>query len=254
LHSIQRDHGWNHCVAEISARTHSGERHVSDGRNATRARLHHRVRSVIRTAVLRCGSWPKRRWILKLHSLGGARGCLAVLARMALEAARTPTEETMTTSASSDRVTILIIMRDERDRYALKRILDRSNWVCRYVGTFEDGVLELERMTYGVIVTKRLSTTQCWTNLLEMTRHLPTPPYLVVAERFANPSAWAEVFSLGAYEVLIEPFEPSEVFEVLRTAWLSWSRAHTATPCRGPARSIMTGGASTAMARQGSTS
>ena len=145
-------------------------------------------------------------------------------------------------SASSDRVTLLVIMTGERTRSALKGILNHSNWVCRYADTFEDGVLELERMVYGVIVTERqLSTTQCWTNLLEITRDLPTPPCLVVTERLTDPSVWAEVFSLGGYDVLTEPFETREVFQVLRTAWLSWSRSRTAPGSRGSAQSSTTG-------------
>jgi hypothetical protein len=42
---------------------------------------------------------------------------------------------------------------------------------------------------------------------------------------------WAEALNLGAYEVLVQPFDPEEVTRVVFSAWRNWElRLRTAAP------------------------
>ena len=43
-----------------------------------------------------------------------------------------------------------------------------------------------------------------------------------MASRLADEAFWAEVLNLGAYDVLMKPFDATEVFRVVSLAWLSW--------------------------------
>jgi hypothetical protein len=46
----------------------------------------------------------------------------------------------------------------------------------------------------------------------------------VVASRHADENLWGEVLNLGGYDVLIKPFDCSEVTRVVGMAWRHWLR------------------------------
>jgi DNA-binding response OmpR family regulator len=41
------------------------------------------------------------------------------------------------------------------------------------------------------------------------------PPYLIITSRLADDYMWAEVLNLGAYDLLVKPFDPMEVYRVV---------------------------------------
>ena len=47
-------------------------------------------------------------------------------------------------------------------------------------------------------------------------------PLLIVTARCADDQLWAEVLNLGGYDVLMKPFERTEVIRVISLAWLNW--------------------------------
>jgi DNA-binding response OmpR family regulator len=76
-----------------------------------------------------------------------------------------------------------------------------------------------------------------WKDLLRAVEALRNPPPLIVTSRLADECLWAEVLNLGGYDLLMKPFDATEVFRVVSLAWLSWkNRLERATSSRKPAR------------------
>jgi CheY-like chemotaxis protein len=57
-----------------------------------------------------------------------------------------------------------------------------------------------------------------WQDLWERLSRLPNPPVFVVSAHSTDARLWAEVLNLGAYDVLVRPYEESEVSRILRQA------------------------------------
>ena len=96
------------------------------------------------------------------------------------------------------RVSLLIITSDDRQRSALTQVLDRSNWLCRYARTVEEGIEALTTTAYGVVLTAhQLDGGGCWKDVLDVTCECPGEPRLIVTCPRADGSLWAEVLNLG---------------------------------------------------------
>jgi DNA-binding response OmpR family regulator len=57
-----------------------------------------------------------------------------------------------------------------------------------------------------------------WKSVLEDLQRMTVPPQLVVTSPLADDSLWAEVLNWGGFDVLAEPFDPSEVERVVASA------------------------------------
>ena len=63
--------------------------------------------------------------------------------------------------------------------------------------------------------------------MLNALHSLPDPPKLIVGSHSPDNTLWAEVLNLGAYDLLMRPYNPQEVAAVLASAgraWLSYER------------------------------
>jgi DNA-binding response OmpR family regulator len=65
-----------------------------------------------------------------------------------------------------------------------------------------------------------------WKEALEQLRTLPDPPFLIVTSRCADERLWAEALNLGAYDVLAQPFDGTEVTRIVSLACLRWKDRH----------------------------
>ena len=74
-------------------------------------------------------------------------------------------------------------------------------------------------------------------------RSLPDPPVLIVTSRLADEYLWAEALNLGAYDVLVKPFDASEAVRVLDSAWRHWTDLHFHNQVRHPQLRAATGAA-----------
>jgi DNA-binding response OmpR family regulator len=57
-----------------------------------------------------------------------------------------------------------------------------------------------------------------WQELWEHVRRRPDPPLFIVSAPWTDARLWAEVLNLGAYDVLVKPYEPFEVARILQHA------------------------------------
>ncbi len=121
--------------------------------------------------------------------------------------------------------TVLAVLSGAGDQALLRSILDRSPWDLHFARTFREAQAALHEAQTGIVISDCcLSEGRSWRDLLDEMRTLPQPPPLLVASRLAENRLWAEVLNVGGYDLLVLPFEASEVLHAVRSAWLSSSR------------------------------
>jgi len=137
------------------------------------------------------------------------------------------------------RVTVLALLTSPADRQLLQNIISHSNWNLRFVATLQEAQVALRDGAIGVVISdRRLSSGGYWTDVLGVLETLSIPPRLIIAEARADSRVWAEVLSLGAYDLLMKPFDAVEVLRTVSAAWLSWKdRLETVTATRKPTAS-----------------
>jgi DNA-binding NtrC family response regulator len=76
----------------------------------------------------------------------------------------------------------------------------------------------LRQRSYGAVLTEARLPDGAWTDVLELTDHLPVPSALIVTDQLADERFWAEVLNRGAYDLLAQPFDETEVQRILEHA------------------------------------
>ncbi len=134
-------------------------------------------------------------------------------------------------------VTVLAVLPDAGDQGLLRGICDRSQWKLLFARTLEEAQTALQNLGIGVVVCEScLTDGRCWKDLLSHTVAMQDPPPVIVTDRLADDSLWAEVLNLGGYDLLMKPLDEEEVRRVVGLAWLSWKDQfeRRATPQKGP--------------------
>jgi DNA-binding NtrC family response regulator len=119
-------------------------------------------------------------------------------------------------------VSVLAISPYEDDHIFLNSIFGHSKWQIRGVRSWREAVEYLSKNPTPVVVCERDLPDCSWKDVLSELAALPGQPLLVVTSRLADDDLWAEVLNLGGYDVLMKPFDKTEVFRVISLAWLSW--------------------------------
>lgn len=115
---------------------------------------------------------------------------------------------------------VMAVFPPGEDRTSLNRILGHSGWELQFTGTFEEMQTSLSAGPATVILSEgRLSDGHCWKDILHELQRMPDPPPLVVADRLADETLWAEVLNLGGYDLLAKPFNDKEVLHAVGMAW-----------------------------------
>jgi DNA-binding NtrC family response regulator len=136
-----------------------------------------------------------------------------------LRSAVAPREETFQPERT---VTVLAISPNEEDHRFLANIFSHTNWQLRGAHSWHDALGILGRQRVPVLLCEKQLLDATWKEVLAALSHLADRPVLIVASRLADESFWAEALNLGAYDVLMKPFDATEVFRVVSLAWLSW--------------------------------
>lgn len=129
----------------------------------------------------------------------------------------------MTSQAASQRqttsfVTVLIVL--GHDTLGLQAILRHSNWDVQTATDFEHAALMMRSAPPSVVIAPhRVSGEIRWPRLLDVLRSASVPPRLIVTDQHTDDALWAEALSLGADDVLAQPFDPVEVFRAISAAW-----------------------------------
>jgi DNA-binding response OmpR family regulator len=112
----------------------------------------------------------------------------------------------------SGKQTILAILPTIEDRISLKNILRGSNWKIRFVRP-------RQLSSFDVVLTDtRLPDGRTWKDVLLQIEGTPNHPPLIVVDRLADETLWAEVLNRGGYDVLSKPFDEKEVLHAVTMA------------------------------------
>jgi DNA-binding NtrC family response regulator len=119
-------------------------------------------------------------------------------------------------------VTVLAISPYDQDHAVLRNIFSHSNWCLRSARTWREAQTSLAANPASVVLCEACLSDAEWQDVLAGIESMPGRPLLVVTSSLADDRLWAEVLNLGGYDVLMKPFEQSEVVRVLSLAWLNW--------------------------------
>ena len=134
---------------------------------------------------------------------------------------------------------ILAIFPPGDDRMSLSNIFSDSDWKLQFTHSLRQFRAALKKDSVQLVMSEaRLSDGHCWKDLLRELENMSPPPPLIVADRLADEALWAEVLNLGAYDLLITPFDAKEVLHVVNMAWRFHRGAKPANsePHAAPAR------------------
>ena len=109
-------------------------------------------------------------------------------------------------------------------------------WTFELARTFEEARTALRTRGFKAVISeKHLADGHCWKDILSETQTLTPSPQLIVTDRLADEALWAEVLNLGGYDVLIRPFDTTEVRRTVSMACRFWERESHAVAVRNAA-------------------
>lgn len=118
---------------------------------------------------------------------------------------------------TSENITLLAISPNQEDRQSLESILDSGSWTVEGARSLREATAMLHHGPNLILCEKELPDGN-WKDVFREARDLDNPPPLVVVSRQADERLWAEVLNVGGYDVLLKPFERSEVCRVMGMA------------------------------------
>ncbi|HYI92688.1 MAG TPA: response regulator [Bryobacteraceae bacterium] len=127
-------------------------------------------------------------------------------------------------------VSVLAATDQDADVAALRFITFNTQWKVHTAGRISEAVEALKDQNIGVVIANRQLPDGTWDDLLQSLRLQRNAARLIVCSPAADTRFWAQVLSMGGYDVLATPFERAEVLRAGYLGWLSWSRASRITP------------------------
>jgi LmbE family N-acetylglucosaminyl deacetylase len=138
---------------------------------------------------------------------------------------------------STEGVTMLAAVPLEEDQFALRNILDGQPWNLQFARSWSEVQAVLRLDSVAVVLTDvRHPGGRSWKDLLNEMEGMVNPPALIVTDRLADNLLWAEVLNLGGHDVLMKPFDATEVLRVVESAVRSWRRGAKSVSSAGARR------------------
>jgi CheY-like chemotaxis protein len=128
-----------------------------------------------------------------------------------------------------EKISILLVSPHQPDQTALRQILHHADWEIARVSGCQEAIRSLQSTCSSVVLCERDLPDGTWKDILDFAAQLPHPPLVLVTSRHADEGLWAEVLNLGGYDVLLKPFDRSEVTRVIGMAWRHWFGTWTRT-------------------------
>ena len=129
-----------------------------------------------------------------------------------------PTMKKLPTSQPApEKNTLLAICPNQEDRQSLKNMLDRDRWTIQGAPSIGEAITLLDGGPSLILCEKELPD-GTWKDAFRRALDLNNPPPFVVVSRLADERLWAEVLNLGGFDVLLKPFETSEVRRLMSMA------------------------------------
>jgi FixJ family two-component response regulator len=118
------------------------------------------------------------------------------------------------------RGSVVVVSHDDQNRTALRRIFSDSGWQIRERRAVSEFRQYLKPRWSGVILTECCLPDGTWKDILALANEVCPNAQIVVTSRLADEQLWAEVLNRGAFDLLAQPLEESEVIRVGTSAWM----------------------------------
>src|SRR5712675_1117492 len=116
----------------------------------------------------------------------------------------------------ADRITVLAISTDDRDRRSLAAISKRSHWDLMVAGSCEQALEMLKRGQAAVILYDRDLPGRDWREALPL---LAQAGPVILTSRVNDQYLWEEVIRQGGYDVLAKPLQEDQTVRFVNLAW-----------------------------------
>ena len=116
-------------------------------------------------------------------------------------------------------VSILAALTHESDRKSLEKIVKDANWSVEFAENYDDLARALVVGSFDVVISEAdLGDGRDWKCVLDVTQSMRVQVPLIVTDRLGEERLWAEILNLGAYDLLLQPFNSTEVFRIVGSA------------------------------------
>ena len=117
---------------------------------------------------------------------------------------------------------ILSVSRHQPDHQFLEASVEAYNVELARAVDLPGAFGVLGRREVSVVVFDHDSMPGTWRDMLAHLQEQPNPAALVVTSRLADERLWAEALNLGAWDVLVKPFDRTEVTRSIEQAVRHW--------------------------------
>jgi DNA-binding NtrC family response regulator len=104
------------------------------------------------------------------------------------------------------------------DAGCLSRMLRPLPLAFDHVRDLRQARSKLRHSRYPVILTEAGLPDGSWLDVLSLAQEIVPRAEVIVTDRYADTSFWAEALNLGAYDLLAQPFYEPEVRRILSNA------------------------------------
>lgn len=126
------------------------------------------------------------------------------------------------TISSPENFSILVVSPHHDDHASLLRILQNETCKVTRAGDVGEAMTCLKNNAPSLVISERDLPDGTWRDVLSGAEESPKSPLVLVVSRQADESLWGEVLNLGGYDVLMKPFDVSEVTRVAAMALRQW--------------------------------
>ena len=130
------------------------------------------------------------------------------------------------------RISSLAISPSAEDLSFLARKFKEADWQLYTASTYREALVALGLHRMPVVLCECQLPDGDWKDVLSQLAPLPDRPRLIVFSRNADERLWAEVLSMGAFDLLAAPFREEELVFTLGSAWLDWQGERERGPLR----------------------
>jgi DNA-binding NtrC family response regulator len=138
--------------------------------------------------------------------------------------------ETLLREYADSPVHVLAVTDQPAERQNLRSLTANTQWRFHEADSINSAIQTIIAHDIGVVITACQLPDGNWVDFLECLRTRRNGPRLIIYSPAADTRFWADVLSMGGYDVLATPFDREEVLRAAYIGWLSWSRASRLTP------------------------
>jgi DNA-binding NtrC family response regulator len=113
---------------------------------------------------------------------------------------------------------ILSISGHPEDARKLSEMLHALPLILDHAGSVRQARAQLQVQAYDAVLTEAALSDGNWLDVLHLVRESPREMAVIVTDPKADTRLWAEVLNLGAYDLLTQPFDETEVRRILSNA------------------------------------